>query len=409
VAVEAVREADRNPTPNAGEAPRLVPLPRDDFDRDVWCILGLPIDMTTTAGAAIAIEAAVRERRRLSLVTPNVNWLVRAHRDPHARRQIIDADLSLADGAPVAALARLLGAPIGERAAGADLFEALRLRPGFAGRRIRVFFFGGRNGAAEAAARRLAAERGGLETAGFLNPGFGDVASMSGAETIAAINAARPDFVVVSLGAAKGQDWIEANAARLEAPVIAHLGAVVDFTGGTIRRAPPALARLGFEWLFRIYAEPALWRRYAGDGLRFLAILARRLPAARAARLVGPPAEASLEHTPGGTLIRIAGAPAHGGLGPVREAFRAAAAASGDVIVDMSAAAGADPAFLGQVLMLEKATRARGARLRLSGLSPRLAALFTANSMNYADAGSHAAADIAAGRVRVASGQGQGR
>src|SRR5690606_26103018 len=116
------------------------------------------------------------------------------------------------------------------RVAGADLFEALRAREG--GRPLRVFFFGGREGSAEAAHAALARAPGGLEAAGWLNPGFGDVETMSTDDILAAIDAAAPDFVVVSLGAAKGQAWIERNGARLKAPVIAHLGAVVDFTAG---------------------------------------------------------------------------------------------------------------------------------------------------------------------------------
>src|SRR5262245_32681420 len=95
--------------------------PGDDFDRNVWCILGLPIDVATTAAAASLIETAIRDRRRLIVATPNVNWLVRALRDDEARREVLEADLSLADGAPVAAIARLFGAPVDGRTAGSDV------------------------------------------------------------------------------------------------------------------------------------------------------------------------------------------------------------------------------------------------------------------------------------------------
>lgn len=48
------------------------------FDRDVWAILGMPLDNVTLDEAAGHIERAVETRQRLSFVTPNVNWLVRA-------------------------------------------------------------------------------------------------------------------------------------------------------------------------------------------------------------------------------------------------------------------------------------------------------------------------------------------
>ncbi|MGD9801261.1 MAG: WecB/TagA/CpsF family glycosyltransferase, partial [Parvularculaceae bacterium] len=150
----------------------------------------MPVDLATAPEAVQAIETAVRDRQPLSFVTPNVNFLVRCLRDSTARREIINADLSLIDGAPLVALGRLAGVPIRERCAGSDVFNALRLRPGFPGRRLKVFFFGGREGAAQAAAEAVNKEARGVEAVGFLNPGNGDVASMSDDETIAAVNAA---------------------------------------------------------------------------------------------------------------------------------------------------------------------------------------------------------------------------
>lgn len=357
----------------------------DDFDRNVWCVLGLPVDIATIAAAAIAVEAAARDGRRLGFVTPNVNWLVRAAFDREARRQILDADLSLADGAPLVVLARLLGAPLKERAAGADLFEALRRRPGFRGRRIRVFFFGGREGSAKAAFERLSGERGGLEAAGWLNPGHGDVDSMSGTETIAAINAAEPDFVVVALGAAKGQAWIDRNKDRLTAPVIAHLGAVVDFTSGAIVRAPRFLSRMGLEWAFRIAAEPALASRYFKDGVA----LARLVVSQLAPQLLigrksaGRALSATVEARAAGHVVRIRGDASAADLAPVRAAFRSVAGEGRGVTLDLSQAGGLDRAFLGQVLMLEKHLTRRGAELAIAGASRSVERLFRLNQMAY--------------------------
>lgn len=365
-----------------GRAGVVAGLAGDDFDRDVWCILGLPIDAADIPCAVEAVETAVRTRRRLSFVTPNVNWLVRALRDAKTRRQALNADLSLADGAPLALIARLLGAPIG-RAAGSDLFEALSLRPGFPGRRVRVFFFGGREGSAEAAHAALARAPSGLEAAGWLNPGFGDAASMSGERIIAEINAAAPDFVVVALGAAKGQDWIEANQHRLAAPAIAHLGAVVDFAAGAVRRAPPFIAAIGLEWAWRIAEEPALWRRYGRDALGLGGILATRFaPQVFLGRGRGRGgAEAAVERRPDGVVVHLSGALAHGGLSPVRAAFREAAAAGAPVILDFRDVRSVDRAFLGLVLMLEKTLPAGG--LKTAAASRPLAALLAANAMVY--------------------------
>ncbi|MEQ8934983.1 MAG: WecB/TagA/CpsF family glycosyltransferase, partial [Amphiplicatus sp.] len=353
-------------------------------DRRVWSVLGIPVDMADIAGAASAVAAAARDGRRLSFVTPNLNWLARALRDPEARRQIIDADLSLADGAPVVAIARALGAPISGRAAGSDVFEALRARPGFHGRRLRVFFFGGRDGAAEAAAAALSADKGGFEPAGFLNPGHGDVASMSDEATLATINAANADFLVVALGAAKGQDWIDRNQGGLNAPVIAHLGAVVDFTGGSIRRAPAIWRRLGLEWAWRIREEPALWRRYRADAAAFLTVgLPRLLPQIFAARRAKTPAGAALENRADAVVVRLSGDLFEPGLEPVRQAFRATAASGRAIRLNFAAVNHFDGAFLGLVLMLEKHAGRRGVALATEALTAAQAKMLARNAMAY--------------------------
>jgi len=362
-------------------------LARDDFDRDIWCVLGLPVDAMDVNQAMAAIDQAVRQRKSLSFVTPNVNWLVRALREPQARREVLNADLSLIDGAPLEAIAKWVGAPIKGRVAGSDLFEALRRRPGFAGRRIKVFFFGGREGAAKAAAAALNTGGGGLEAVGWLNPGFGDVESMSADALINSINAADADFVVVALGAAKGQAWIERNRTRLDAPVIAHLGAVVDFTAGALARAPVLIRRLGLEWMWRVAAEPALWRRYAHDGLALLRHLAIRAPALRRARAPRDGAsapKATLVKSEPATRIALTGAvDAASGLAGVRAAFREAAGAGGDVVVDISGARSIDHAFLGLLLMLEKHVARARRTVFVDGASRRQLAFLRANAMNY--------------------------
>ena len=80
-----------------GRGAAVAPLRRDDFDRDVWCLMGLAIDAADITRAIAEIDDASRTRRQLSFVTPNVNFLVRAMSDPAARREILNADLSLAD------------------------------------------------------------------------------------------------------------------------------------------------------------------------------------------------------------------------------------------------------------------------------------------------------------------------
>lgn len=226
-------------------------------------LFGVPFDVATLEQVRARIFAAVSEREQLIFTTPNVNFLARANSDSRFREDILRAKLSLADGMPIVWMGRLLGIPFSERIAGSDLLESLIVEPG--PRPLRVFFFGGVKGAAEAAMQAVNERAGGLVAVGACFPGFIPVEQMSDDATIDQINRCNPDFLVVALGAAKGHRWIESNRHRLKVPVISHLGAAVNFVAGRLRRAPLGLQRLGLEWTWRIKEEPVLFRRYARD------------------------------------------------------------------------------------------------------------------------------------------------
>lgn len=348
------------------------------FDRDVWAVFGMPIDNVTLDEAAALIEHAVETRERLSFVTPNVNWMVRALNEPRAMRQIIRADLSLADGWPVVWLARKLGMPLKERAAGADLFDRLRARSGKGATPIRVFFFGGRRGAAQRAYDVISQEEGRIVAAGWLNPGYGDVESMSSAAIIDQINAAKPDFILVSLGAAKGQDWIERNQAAFEAPVIAHLGAVVDFVAGTVRRAPRFMRAARLEWFWRILADPSLWRRYWNDGRAILRLTNGRMRLLKRASKPGGAAQPVWDVMTDKTL-KLHGDLIHSEREALRASMGRLSKIEGDVTLDLTAVNSIDASGLGQIRMLEQVSMARGNQLSIHASNQIKPALQAAN------------------------------
>jgi N-acetylglucosaminyldiphosphoundecaprenol N-acetyl-beta-D-mannosaminyltransferase len=108
---------------------------------------------------------------------------------------------------------------------------------------------------------------------GFYNPGFVSVEQIISSDIIYNINQNKPDFIVVALVAQKGQKWIQTNKQVLNAPVISHLGAVINFVAGSVERAPEFWQNIGLEWLLRIKQEPSLWRRYFFDGLTLFKLL----------------------------------------------------------------------------------------------------------------------------------------
>ncbi len=234
-------------------------------------IFGLPIDCVSMRQAILMIDRGLVADGQLIFATPNVNFLAEANRDAAFADAVLRSDAFFADGTPLLWLARLLGIRLPERVAGSDLFENLRRS---SGQPIRVFFFGGDPGVAKAAHEAVTSDPGRFIPTGYLDPGFGSAEQLSSDEIVSAINAANADFLVVSLGARKGHLWIERNKARLNCRVISHLGAVVAFAAGHVRRAPPLVARFGFEWLWRTIAEPRLATRYLRDGVFLVGTLA---------------------------------------------------------------------------------------------------------------------------------------
>lgn len=234
-------------------------------------LMGLPFHPVTLPEAASAITVSIASRQRCFLSTPNLNFTVMAQQNLAFRDSVLESDLVIADGMPLIWVAKFLGLPVRERVAGSDLFQYLSVTP--RSNKLKVFFFGGEPGIAERASEQLNLHSQGLEACGFYDPGFVSVEQMNTPEVIQRINQSQADFVLVALGAQKGQQWIMHNADQLKAPVISHLGAVINFVAGHVQRAPSRWQKFGLEWLWRIRQEPKLAKRYGSDGLNFLGIL----------------------------------------------------------------------------------------------------------------------------------------
>jgi N-acetylglucosaminyldiphosphoundecaprenol N-acetyl-beta-D-mannosaminyltransferase len=343
-----------------------------NFHRDVYCLLGLPFDAVDMVGAVQRIRDAAAQRSSCFISTPNLNFIIGCRADSQFRDSVINSDLSIADGMPLVWIARLLGIPIRERVAGSDLFEQLRKGTST---QLLVYFFGGMEGVAEAACQRLNAESTGLKCVGFESPGFGSVEEMSSDERIAKINASGADFLVVSLGAKKGQAWIEHNRARISVPVISHLGTVLNFAAGTVNRAPAWMQNTGLEWLWRIKEDPMLWRRYFGDGLVFLRLLITRIvPCAwlmhrhKPTRRELDSAVIELEDQGSQIVIRLCGAWVEDNLKPLRECFSKAVLSGQDLRIDLEHVSCVDAAFLGLVMLLQGHQKQHGRQLQIVSL-----------------------------------------
>jgi N-acetylglucosaminyldiphosphoundecaprenol N-acetyl-beta-D-mannosaminyltransferase len=237
---------------------RLVPA------RSPIAILGVPFDNVTATEAVAAIEKMVTSRRPHYLVTANVDFVVQAQKDVELRRILIDADLVLCDGTPLVWASRFLGNPLPERVAGSDL--APMLFEAAARAKRRVFLLGATPDSVEEAAQRVKQEYPSLVLAGYYSPPFRTLLEMDHEEIKRRVCEAKPDLLFVAFGCPKAEKWIAMHYRELGVPVVAGVGATIDFLAGRVKRAPHWMRKAGMEWIFRLVCEPRrLFRRYARD------------------------------------------------------------------------------------------------------------------------------------------------
>jgi N-acetylglucosaminyldiphosphoundecaprenol N-acetyl-beta-D-mannosaminyltransferase len=244
----------------------------------------LRVDEVTFQQALDAIAAMIAEGRGGTVVTPNVDHVVMAEHDDRFRRAYEAAALSLADGKPIVWAGRLLGRPLPEKVSGSDLVLPLMERAEREG--WRVYILGGGPGVGPMAADKLVQRFPRLVIAGTDAPRIDmDAPASTRAPVLQRVRDAKPDVVLVALGAPKQELWMAEAAADLRPAVLLGIGAAVDFIAGTARRAPRWMSASGLEWLFRLAQEPRrMWRRYLVRDPEFLVILLRDLRASRRAR-----------------------------------------------------------------------------------------------------------------------------
>jgi N-acetylglucosaminyldiphosphoundecaprenol N-acetyl-beta-D-mannosaminyltransferase len=359
----------------------------DALSRQVYCILGIPIDLITMPAVLRCIQIAAVYKMPFTLSTPNLNFLATSQSDAEFRETLLLSDLCPPDGVPILWIARLLGVPIKQRIAGSDIFDALKL----SSKPLKLFFFGGADGVAAAAARALNSRPGPLRCVGTFNPGFCSVEDMSCDDIIGRVNASGAEFLVASLGARKGQLWLQRNFDRLRIPIRAHLGAALNFQAGTVKRAPAVLRKWGLEWLWRIKEEPRLCGRCMNDGIILLRLLftcvlpliirSWRLKLNRQSR--EPDFSMTQAHDDEHVTVFFAGSAVARHVERAIPVLREAVVAGKQLKIDFSTLQEVDARFLGLLLMLRKTLKARGMVLTLTGLSPELERVFRLNGLGY--------------------------
>ncbi len=236
-------------------------------------VLGVRVHGPTLSQAVDIIEGWIQNPsgRARSVVATGFHGLWCGHQDAGFREILNQADLFCPDGIAPIWLSWVQRRPLPGRVSGPDLLEALLQRASARG--YRSYFYGDTDEVLAALEERVAQRFPGAGVAGVFSPPFRDLSDRERAEHLERINGARPDVLWVGLGCPKQERWIAENRRRLRVPVVIGVGVAFRFQAGLTARAPQWIGEAGFEWVWRLAAEPRkLWRRDLVDGPRFLTV-----------------------------------------------------------------------------------------------------------------------------------------
>lgn len=231
-------------------------------------ILKTKINITTMDEAVSWIDEHLAELSGKYVCISNVHTTVTAYRDEKYRAVQNGSALSLPDGKPLSIVQRHRGYENAGRVPGPDLMPeifALSEKKGY-----RHYFYGSKQSTLDALKERLLEKYPKLNIVGMYSPPFRPLTEEEDQEAVERINAVKPDFIWVGLGAPKQEIWMAEHENRVHG-VMLGVGAGFDFHAGTIKRAPKWMQELCMEWLYRISQDPKrlLWR-YLDTNFSFL-------------------------------------------------------------------------------------------------------------------------------------------
>lgn len=242
-------------------------LPQEDrFQRGPTSLIwGLPLDRIRMEESVDAIEAMIEDRKPRYVITANLNYAMLLSNDESLQKVTDDASMILADGQPMVWRSRIgRSGRLPERVTGSELIYRLAERGAM--RKWRIYFLGAEPGVALRCANALTKRYPGLQIAGVQSPPFRKLTEAEQEQQRKAIIDSRADILLVAFGQPKGERWIHEHYQSLGVPVSIQLGASFDFVAGTSQRAPKIWQRLGLEWAYRMFSDPArLIPRYASN------------------------------------------------------------------------------------------------------------------------------------------------
>lgn len=234
-------------------------------------LFGLEVVAEGAGVVTKALTQALDAGEQCDVAFLNAHAVNVAARDPEFARAL-GRCLLLNDGVGIDVASRWVHRePFPENLNGTDFV------PGFLAaveRPLRLYLLGGRPGVAEAAAQTLARVAPQHTVVGTAH-GFFEQDAADG--VVRAVASARADVLLVAMGNPVQEKFVDRHRDALGVPVTFSVGALLDFLGGRVERAPGWLRGARSEWVWRLVQEPRrMWRRYLVGNVVFLLRVVRQ-------------------------------------------------------------------------------------------------------------------------------------
>lgn len=231
-------------------------------------ILGVNIAVTNMEKTISDITDNIDKWKGEYICVSNVHTTVMAHDNPEYRAVQNGAILALPDGGPLSSYSRNMGNLEATRVTGPDLMKELLTRSKELN--YRHFFYGSKPETLEKLREAINEKYPDAIIAGMISPPFRQLTEEEDRAYIEEINATKPDFVWVGLGAPKQEYWMAAHKGKINA-IMLGVGAAFDYEVGNIDRAPMWMQKSNLEWLYRLMQDPKrLFKRYFVTNLKYI-------------------------------------------------------------------------------------------------------------------------------------------
>jgi N-acetylglucosaminyldiphosphoundecaprenol N-acetyl-beta-D-mannosaminyltransferase len=236
-------------------------------------VFGVPVIDASMEDALSLMEEIIRSPSRTarSVYFVNAHTLNVAWEDPAYRDVLRNADYVFGDGTGVRWAVRALhGRSFRDNVNGTDMLPLL-----FATRANRGYRYYLLGNTAERIERAAAYAR--RTFTGWILAGHhhGYLDGLDQRAIVADINESGADMLLVAMGNPKQELWIDRFRGDLRVPLCIGVGGLLDYWSGDLRRAPPWMRKVGYEWVHLLMRQPTKARRYLIGNPQFLARVAK--------------------------------------------------------------------------------------------------------------------------------------